>query len=195
MTLDAFSALLSREGRGFAPDPLLLAALLGEAERVIDHQAKAMEELDDKSEHMVGLGVALLAGGLSIATFLIGKDSAPRPDWTFFLLLCAAGAANLAAILAFLESYVGFRHGAQVAVGPSLDWLQTRSLDPTWSLPSHRLSLLSQDGYPAYAQANAETMAHSARARRIGLFLLAAALLLYLAALVEILALTIQGQP
>lgn len=170
------------------PREHILAALVRDAERVIDHQVQAMEELDDKSEHMLGLGVALLAGGVSIATFLAGRESAPRPDWTFFCLLCAGGTTNIAAILAFLESYVGFRHGTRLAVGPSLEWIQAKANDPDWSLPSHRLSLLSEEGYPTYARVNSIKMAHSARARRLGLASVAAAVILYFAALADILA-------
>jgi hypothetical protein len=121
--------------RFIEPQERLLAALVRDAERVIDHQVKAMEELDDESEHMLGLGVALLAGGLSIATFLVGGGSAPHPGWAFFCLLCAAGATNIVAILAFLESYVGFQHGTRLAVGPSIEWLRAKANDPTWSLP------------------------------------------------------------
>jgi hypothetical protein len=171
-----------------APDSGLLAILLHDAERVVDHQVKAMEELDDKSEHMVGLGVAMLAGSLSIATFLVGKESAPRPDWTFLWRLGAAGAANILAILAFLESYVGFRHGTEVVVGPSLDWVAQKSQDRDWNTASHLSSLLSPDGYPAYARFNRANLRRSAAARRAGLLALAGAVVLYAGALIDIMA-------
>lgn len=171
-------------------DPALLEALLHDAERVIDHQVQAVEELDDKSEHMIGLAVALLGGGLSLALFAVSRNNI-HPNVWFFWMLLGAGAVNLVAIVAFLESYIGFRRGVEVHVGPSLSWIQAKAQDETWGVPSHYLSLLSDEGYPAYYKFNLAKMLHSAGARRFGLFTLAGAVLLYTVALVYLLVLTI----
>jgi hypothetical protein len=175
-----------------APDATLLSALLHDAERVIDHQVRAMEELDDKSEHMLGLGVGALAGGLGLATVAAGKESL-QPDWLFFWSVVAGGLLNMAAILAFLESYLGIRDGGSLWVGPSLDWVREKSVDPTWSLASHRLSLLSADGYASYYRFNRERQQRSARWRARGLAGLALATVCYTVALVQILAQAIEG--
>ena len=180
----------SQQGVNPQTNPTLLAVLLHDAERVIDHQVQAVEELDDKSEHMIGLAVALLAGGLSLATFATSRANS-HPDAWFFWMLLGAGALNLVAIVAFLESYVGFRHGVEVHVGPSLTWIQAKAQDRTWSVPSHYLSLLSDNGYPAYYKFNLARMLHSAGARRFGLLTLAGSVLLYTVAFVYLLVLAI----
>lgn len=169
------------------PSPALLGVLLHDAERVIDHQIQAVEELDDKSEHMIGLAVALLAGGLSLALFAVSRDHI-HPDAWFYWMLLGAGVVNLVGIVAFLESYIGFRRGVEVHVGPSLAWIQTKAQDNTWGVSSHYLSLLSDEGYPAYYKFNLAKMLHSAGARRFGLLTLAGSVLLYTVALVYLLA-------
>lgn len=101
------------------PDAPTLALLVHDAERVIDHQIQAIEELDDKSEHMISLAVALLAAGVSLATIVVTANGA-KPHFGFFWVLLAGGLVNLVAIMAFLESYIGFRGGVEVHRGPSL---------------------------------------------------------------------------
>lgn len=107
----------------------LLLDLREEGKRVLDHQAVAMEQLDAKTQHTLGLAVAALAGAIALLTFtadrLAGRVGAP-----FVVLFGAAGAVNLAAIGVLLASYVGYRRQTEIAVGPSLDWLARTAEDP-----------------------------------------------------------------
>lgn len=176
------------------PDAHVLEALLHDAERIIDHQIRAIEELDDKSEHMIGLGVALLAGGLSLATFTVSEGSLdPGP---FFLGgMVVAGAANLVALGSFLVSYIGFPRDSEAGTGPSLDWIHSKSCDRDWTYQSHLLSLLSANGYPAYSRVNLGRIEHSMRARRNGLLALAVAVPLYTVASAQILVKAMRVMP
>jgi hypothetical protein len=154
----------------------LLLDLREEGKRVLHHQAVAMEQLDAKTQHTLGLAVAALAGAIALLTFtadrLAGRVGAP-----FVVLFGAAGAVNLAAIGVLLASYVGYRRQTEIAVGPSLDWLARTAEDPTWTREEAALNLLR--AYPGYAAFNAASMRRATAGRRLGIYLLAAAALLY----------------
>lgn len=55
-----------------------LREMLREMERVIDHQIRALEEQDDKSEQLIRLVIAALAGGIALGSFLV--RGSPKPS-------------------------------------------------------------------------------------------------------------------
>lgn len=168
----------------------LLGEMLREAERAIDHQVHAVERLDSKSQQLLNLGVAALAGGLAIATLTTQiPDKATGTLLLFALLL--AGLLNILALLFFFEAYVGLRHHPELHVGPQLEWLKAKSLDPYWRPIDHFTSILGD--YARYYSWNARQIARSAARRRWGLQALAGGLLLYVAAMSYIVAEAIVG--
>lgn len=171
----------------------LLAVMLQDAQRVIDHEVRAIEESDDKTEHLIGLGVAALAGGLGLASLVAGRQEIVL-GWGFFAAIGAGGMLNLASLGMFLASYVGLKGNRAAIVGPSLEWLQEKSLQLGWNVQSHYLSLLSQDGLPAYSRSNLARLASAAKLRRHGLYLLSASVAGYTGAFLLILANDIRSQ-
>lgn len=154
----------------------MLRELCRQAERAIDHQAQAMEQLDGKTQQTMGLAMGALAGGIAILTFV--SDAIPgRVGALFVSLVALGGAANLAPLFFLTSSYVGFRTHADLAVGPDPAWLLEKATQPQWSAEELALSLLA--AYPGYAAFNDEAMRRSAVLRRVGLYLLAVAVLLY----------------
>lgn len=109
-----------------------LAELQRQAERVLDHEVTARERMDAKTQHLMGVGLATLAGGVALATFaaerLPGKVAGG-----FVAAVGFAALANLAAMGLLTASYVGFRGHAEVAVGPGLDGLAEKAQDPSWT--------------------------------------------------------------
>lgn len=156
-----------------------LAEMLREAERALDHQVRALEEQDDKSEQLITLGVAAIGGGLALALIALREPSRPG-GLPGPVLFGAASLFNLVAIAMFLNSYIGFFRHVEAHVGPSLDWLKDKSNDPEWSLANHYVSLLSDTAN--YAKHNLARMLHSTRWRRRGLYWLSASISGYLAA-------------
>lgn len=162
--------------------PVDLRELLREAERVIDHQIRALGDLDRKSEQMITLGVAALGGGLAIGLLLVREASGPVGPFVVILL---AALANLVALAMFVNAYVGAPRPSEAHVGPSLNWLQQKANDPDWTGERHYISVLAD--HATYGGHNLGMMKHAARWRRQGLAWLGGALIGYLASLVFIL--------
>lgn len=154
----------------------VLAEMLREAEKIVDHQVQAIEEMDDKAEQMIGIGIGTLGGGLALAAFL-----ADRTGVTGIVAPYSAVAIPLslsvAAILFFLESYIGILNPRSAAVGPDLRWIREKSNDSGWGLKDHYLSVLA--AYPNFYDANMKKMEHSVTWRRRGLFVLMIAVASY----------------
>jgi hypothetical protein len=166
----------------------LLREMVREAERLVDHQLQAMEELDNKSEQMIKLSVALLAGGAALAGFTI-RHLVAYAGGAFLAALGVAATLNGTAIVSFVASYVGLRHQTDAHVGPHPRWLKQKPVDEGWTLALHVGSLIQ--GYADYSDHNVGRMRTSARRRVRGLALLAAALIGYASAVVSIAARTI----
>lgn len=154
----------------------LLAEMLRESERILDHQVKALEELDDKSEQMLGLGVALLGGGVAFGV-LVTTSNALAVNSTFIGLLASAGLLNVAALAFFVGSYIGFVRHTEVHVGPSLAWIRDKSNEASWSLMDHYLSVLFD--IPSYYDWNNRKSVAAARRRQVGVYVLLVAVALY----------------
>lgn len=154
----------------------LLLDLRDEGKRVLDHQVLAMEQLDTKTQQTLGLAVAALAGAIALLTYSADR-LAGKVGPAFIAAFGAAGAVNLAAIAVLLASYVGFRRQTELAVGPSLVWLAQTAEDATWTREEAALNLLR--AHPEYAAFNAQAMRRATEGRRVGIYLLGAAALLY----------------
>lgn len=155
----------------------LLREAVREAERVVEIQARAMEELDDKSEHLVNLAVAAMAGSVTLALFALTNANA-WPWVAPMAPLLVGSAYNVAALWRFLAAY-NARHArdASVEVGPDLKWVEGRLDQPRWGLREHLRHVVA--GYAAYQRANQETMSVTARDRSRGLAFLFVALAAY----------------
>lgn len=94
--------------------------MLRESERTLDHQVRAMEELDDKSEHMLTLGVAAIGGGVTLASLAVVNIPASI-DRSFIVGILVAGILNLGSLLLFAGSYIGFKRHTEVHIGPRLE--------------------------------------------------------------------------
>lgn len=152
-----------------------LKEMMREQERVIEHQVHALEELDDKSEHMIRLAVAALAGAVALASLLLrGPDAIPGHS----LLPLGVGAAlNIAAMVLFVDAYVGFRRHSEAYVGPDPRWVAQRAVDPGWNLEKHLVALIEDQ--PAYFDHNREVIERSVERRKVGVFTLLASLVGY----------------
>lgn len=157
--------------------------MLREAERVIDHQVRALEELDDKSEQMITVTIAALAGGVAMG-LLLAQESLGLSSPAATLSLGLAGALNLLALGMFLFAYLGGTAHTEVEVGPSIRWLVEKSNDETWDEPTHLVSAIS--GFTEYDRHNIERMAHATDWRRRGLLVLFGSLFTYGATLLYI---------
>lgn len=149
--------------------------MLREQERVIDHQVRAIEELDDKSEHMLRLSIAALAGALTLASFLLRGPGQVPP--LVLLPFGSAAALNLCALVFLVDAYVGFRHHAEAHVGSDPAWVAERAGDPAWTLEQHMLTLI-QDS-PGFSAHNIQVMERATHRRRLGVYSLLVALVLY----------------
>ncbi|SRR5581483_2906540 len=147
--------------------------MLREAERTLDTQLRAAEELDDKTEQMLTLAVSTLGGEVAILAYVAERHDLGLPVRAAFG--CALGAAFFA-VLAFLDAYLGIRRRGQVQAGPNLARLAEVANDPSWSRERHLLSVLR--GYALYFEGNARIMMHASRSRQVGLAALAVSTLL-----------------
>jgi hypothetical protein len=156
-------------------DDGLLREMLREAEGVLDQQLHALDELDDKTEQLLAVGVATAGAGIALFAFLAqrggGVGLAAQAGWM------ASFASNLAALLAFLQAYVGFGARRLPKAGPSLSWLAEKANDAAWSLEAHVASVVA--AYPEYFRNNDRVLVRQGRAQQIGLALLTASVLSY----------------
>lgn len=159
-----------------AVDVRLLREMVRESERLIDHQLQAMEQLDDKAEHMVGLSVALLAGGVALVGFMI-QNLPDRIGFWFALGVSCGVILNLGSIASFLRSYVGIAPHTELHVTPHPTWMLEKVHDEQWSLWRHLGSLVRS--YAKYSDVNVAKMRASGIYRAHGTALLALATTFY----------------
>lgn len=103
----------------------LLPGMVRASERVLDHQIRVWEELDDKAEEVMRLGLATLAGAVALATLFV-REPGLALDPLFFGLFVTGGAFVVAAVLTVLTSYVGIRADRGVGLGPTPQWTLDR---------------------------------------------------------------------
>jgi hypothetical protein len=83
--------------------------MLREAERVVDHQMRAAEALDRKTERVIPLGVAALGAGVALAAVASRQVNLPvEPALALAILVPAL--LNVLALLWRLDAYLGFHH-------------------------------------------------------------------------------------
>lgn len=150
----------------------LLPEMLRESERVVDQQMKVLEELDDKSEQLLALGLATLGGSLAVATLAVGEAGLASLARS---LLVAAALTNLAALVCFLHPYVGLFRRSDAFAGPAPGWLRQKANDAEWSADRHLVALVGS--YADWYEHNAALIAHHRASHRLGLLLLMVAVL------------------
>jgi hypothetical protein len=158
------------------PDLPLLRESLREAERVLDHQMEALQEVDDKAEQVLAVTLATTGGGLAFFAYASAKVD-PGRSFGFILVFAVGFAANVLAAAAFLSGYLGFVNPTVVQAGPAPAWIAQRTTDPSWSERDHLRSVIA--GHARYF-ANNERIFRQVRAWTLGGFaLLALAVVCY----------------
>jgi hypothetical protein len=145
--------------------------MLREAERVIDHEVQAIEQLDAKTSHALTLAIS----GITLLVAL-GTLAGANVSRSFLVVLALAGVANGAAVHALIRAYHGLRSRGEVSVGPSPVWLAD-GLTVERSLREHLDSVLL--GYRDYHLHNQAFMSDMKRSRAAGIRLLVLAAFLY----------------
>ena len=154
----------------------VLAEMLREAERAVDQQLKVLEELDDKSEQLLAVALATLGSGLALVTFASGRE-ALLLDPSFRGLVGLAIVSNLCALLAVLRGYVGAGQGRERFAGPSPRWLKEKANLSDWTMERHQVTVIG--GFADWFDHNAALMDAQRRTHRLGVLVLAVAVLLY----------------
>lgn len=165
-------------------DAALLAEMVREAERVIDHQVSVLKELDRKSGLVTTVAQALLAGAVILIT-LVTAQEVQGVDVPFIALLSSGGLVNVVALVRSLDAFVGPRQHEAVKVGPDIRWVRRRSQEEGWGATNHRLSVIS--GLAAYQEDNLGFMGRKLEKVWGTLRLLSAAVGLYAASLLYLL--------
>jgi hypothetical protein len=146
-----------------------LREMLREAERVIDHEVRAIEELDKKTAQALTLSLS----GLSLFV-LLGGFVGPKASPAFLALFMVAGVLNAGAVYLLVKSYHGPESRAEVNVGPSPVWMAEK-LGTQEGLGDHYAAVLF--GYAEYHIHNVRFMDEikKARSNAVGLLSLAGA--------------------
>src|ERR1051325_3389938 len=145
--------------------------MLREAERVLDHEVQAIEQLDAKTSQALTLAIS----GITLLVVL-GTLAGTNVSRSFLALLALAGLANAAAVHALIRAYHSLPSRAEVSVGPSPAWLAD-ALTVARSLREPMDSFLL--GYRDYHSNNQAFIADMKRSRTVGVKLLVASALLY----------------
>jgi hypothetical protein len=111
------------------PDLPLLRESLREAERVLDHQMGALQEVDYKAEQVLAVTLATTGGGLAFFAYASAKVD-PGRSFGFVLVFAVGFAANVLAAAAFLSGYLGFVNPTVVQAGPAPAWIAQRTTIP-----------------------------------------------------------------
>ncbi|MFA5861553.1 MAG: hypothetical protein WDA16_07645 [Candidatus Thermoplasmatota archaeon] len=161
-----------------SPDALL-REMLREAELVLAQQLHVLDEVDDKSEQLLTLSVAVAGAGLALFAFVADRSRTALPG-AFLFAWAGAFIIDLLAAASFLGAYVGVGSGKTRDIGPHPRWLAQKANDSTWLEIDHLVSLLAN--YPSYVENNRRIMAASRRATVSGLVLLFMSVFAYAAA-------------
>jgi len=154
--------------------------MVTDAERLLDHQVEAAQDLDAKAEHMIKLGAATIAGALAIGVLVADNADLEADRWSAGLF--AVGVLlNMLAAFFFVDSYLGFRTQGELHVAPDSHWLCAKRDDPSWNLEQHLGSLIGS--YAGYSDYNVGRMTQSTLGRKHGLICLVIAAGFYVVAL------------
>lgn len=157
-----------------------LARLVRQSERAIDHQVRALEELDDKIERMMTIAVSAIGVALALATVVFQAPTlAPGPAFEGSLL--AGIVLNLAALLSLYDGYVGLLRRIEFHVGPRPDTWNRRLKDASWNEEAFLRGMLASSA--EYFRFNARTETRKQAARRLGVYLLLLSILPYVLAI------------
>lgn len=152
-----------------------LREMLREQERVIDHQVRALEELDDKSEHMIRLSMAALAGGVGLASVVLRATTSPSV--LLLVPLVIAAGLNCWGLAVFVDAYVGLTRHRDAHVGPNPSWVARKALEDSWTLEEHLLAVVTN--HERYNAHNLAVMEHAATRRHLGVYLLLGSIMAY----------------
>lgn len=164
--------------------------MVREAERVIDGQLKAIEELDDKGENMIRLAVlgailGLTMGSLTASNF---HDKGVLAIWAI-AIIGAGVVAALASLYVLVHSYASLGGERNAGGNPDVTDLPRRHRTKNMDLEIHFDGLL--DGYAEAFQKNVCLMKTMTWWRRAGTKVLAyGAIPLYMAGMVLVVVLT-----
>lgn len=144
---------------------------------MLDAQVRSAEELDDKTEQLLNLAVAALAGAITLGPFAAKQASSPfAPAGSVSLVV--GGALNLAALRSLLGAYnVRYARQRPLFVGPDPASLERASRAARLSLAHHLGDVIAS--HASYHRTNNATMTRAARARAVGLHVLIASLVAY----------------
>lgn len=166
------------------PDSAKLAEILLELRRLMDHSIRAIEEVDDKVELLLGVSIALLGTGLGITGGLLsGSFGVTGTPTTVALGLLFAGVGlNGTGSLLLLHGYVGLTPGTarRVRTGPDPQWLASVAEEVDWDIEAVRAALVK--GYRHYLRTARAGLDHLGRLRRLALHAVLAGTAAYLAA-------------
>lgn len=161
-----------------------LEEMVRESERVIDHQVRAIEEVDRKAAHLTTSAQAALGGGVLLATF-VAADVPGRVDLLFLAAFSTGGILNVLSLTHLFGPVRGRERVERIGVGPDPEWVASKSRQTDWDLGVHLLSVL--EGLSRYAATNRGMLRRKAVRRYRGLRLLSGALALYAASLMYLL--------
>lgn len=170
------------------PAPAKIDEVLHHLERLLDHHLRAVEEMDDQMELLLGLAVAVLGGGAVLLPGEVLATGWPPGSglWPAAILLLSGAALAAASALVLLHGYVGLTRTSapRVPAGPRADWLVAMALDPSWDREHLRYGLLG--GFrDALEQVDGE-LRRKAGLRRSAIYALLGAPATYLAAILMV---------
>lgn len=153
--------------------PDVLTLIRRDAERIVDHQIRAAEELDRKLEHLSTLGVASTGGGFALGGF-IATQGGGAP---LFVLLGVGVLLNVAAIAFFMRGYGALRESVELGAGPDPTWLAAKAVEEGWNGDRHQKSVIR--GLAQAFEENRQTGAFVSNQRKKGARLLLSGVAFY----------------
>lgn len=151
-----------------------LRFILSRLESNIEYQIDASESAERKAARLINVGLAAIAGGLTIAGYMAPRaDQFPSEDmWVSAVALGVGLLLNFGALLYFLDAYVGLKRNRRPVfqVDMSPDWLEAWAQNDQWSREHMQYSLIQTLG--DNVRTNSEKLQDLSSRRRAGLWLL-----------------------
>lgn len=159
----------------------LLESILRQMERYVDHQVRAVEELDDKIEQLLAIDLLLLGLGITLLDRAVGRSLVDpgAPSLVLTGPLVVGFLAVVGSMILLIRGYVGVgsSRGPRHQAGPDPGWLAQAAEEEGWTR-SHFLHGLIK-GYERWAEDNENEISRIVRGRRAALVLALFGVLLY----------------